>query len=79
MIIFRFKHKNPEDINEVPNGFLSDINSITKKEIVGYIDKSLANSAKIFEKYQFERIGFFSVDPDTLPGKVIETMKFKLK
>ncbi|XP_623880.1 probable glutamine--tRNA ligase isoform X2 [Apis mellifera] len=74
-----FKHKNPEDINEVPNGFLSDINSVTKKEIVGYIDKSLANSAKIFEKYQFERIGFFSVDPDTLPGKLVFNRTVTLK
>ena len=69
--MFRFKHKNPEDPNEVPNGFLSDINPYSKKEIVGYIDVSLANSAKIFEKFQFERIGFFSVDPDTTSEKVI--------
>ncbi|CAL7935098.1 unnamed protein product [Xylocopa violacea] len=66
-----FKHKNPEDPNEVPNGFLSDVNPLSKKEIVGYIDASLANVAKPFDKFQFERIGFFSVDPDTTSGKLV--------
>ncbi|OAD56129.1 putative glutamine--tRNA ligase [Eufriesea mexicana] len=74
-----FKHKNPEDSNEVPNGFLSDINPVSKKEIVGYIDASLANSAKTFDKFQFERIGFFSVDPDTTPGKLVFNRTVTLK
>lgn len=67
---YRFKHKNPEDTNEVPNGFLSDINPFSKKEVVAYMDESLANTAKVYDKFQFERIGFFSVDPDTKVGKV---------
>lgn len=66
----RFKHKNPEDANEVPNGFLSDINSSSKKELVAYMDSSLAETAEVYDKFQFERIGFFSVDPDSKPGKV---------
>ncbi|XP_054016254.1 probable glutamine--tRNA ligase isoform X1 [Hylaeus anthracinus] len=74
-----FKHKNPEDSHEVPNGYLSDINSNSKKEIVGYIDASLANSVKPFDKFQFERIGFFSVDPDTTPGKLVFNRTVTLK
>ncbi|KOC59075.1 putative glutamine--tRNA ligase [Habropoda laboriosa] len=74
-----FKHKNPEDLNEVPNGFLSDVNPVSKKEIVGYVDASLAKSAKPFEKFQFERIGFFSVDPDTTPGKLVFNKTVTLK
>ena len=66
----RFKHKNPEDVYEVPHGFLSDINPFSKKEIVAYMDNSLAKTAKVYDKFQFERIGFFSVDPDTKPNKV---------
>lgn len=54
----------------MPNGFLSDINPISKKEVVGYMDESLSKTAKVYDKFQFERIGFFSVDPDTKPGKV---------
>jgi len=54
----------------VPHGFLSDINPSSKKEIVAYMDNSLAETAKVYDKFQFERIGFFSVDPDTKPNKV---------
>lgn len=50
---------------------MSDINSNSKKEIVGYLDANLANAVKPFDKFQFERVGFFSVDPDTKHGKVI--------
>ncbi|CAK9807281.1 Probable glutamine--tRNA ligase [Anthophora plagiata] len=74
-----FKHKNPEDPNEVPNGFLSDVNPVSKKEIVAYVDASLAKSAKPFDKFQFERIGFFSVDPDTRPGKLVFNKTVTLK
>ncbi|XP_015434585.1 PREDICTED: probable glutamine--tRNA ligase [Dufourea novaeangliae] len=74
-----FKHKNPEDSNEVPNGFLSDINPSNKKEIVGYIDASLMNLAKPFDKFQFERIGFFSTDPDTTSEKLVFNRTVTLK
>lgn len=49
---------------------MSDINPSSKKEIVAYMDNSLAETAKVYDKFQFERIGFFSVDPDTKPNKV---------
>ncbi|XP_032666418.1 probable glutamine--tRNA ligase [Odontomachus brunneus] len=74
-----FKHKNPEDTNEVPNGFLSDINPVSKKEVVAYMDASLAGTAKVYDKFQFERIGFFSVDPDTKPGKLVFNRTVTLK
>lgn len=34
------------------------------------MDNSLAKTAKVYDKFQFERIGFFSVDSDTKPNKV---------
>lgn len=74
-----FQHKNPEDVNEVPDGFLSDINYNSKKEVFAYIDKYLEKIVKPFDKYQFERIGFFSVDPDTKPGKTIFNRTVTLK
>lgn len=74
-----FQHKNPEDVNEVPNGFLSDINVKSKKEVVAYIDKNLEKIVKPFDKYQFERIGFFSVDPDTKPEKTVFNRTVTLK
>lgn len=69
MLYFRFKHKNPEDVSEVPGGFLSDCNSDSLIVKTCFADKSL-KSAKVFDKYQFERTGFFCVDPDTIADKV---------
>lgn len=67
--MFRFKHANPEDPAQVPNGFISDCadNSLEIKPSVA--DKSLL-CAKVFDKFQFERMGFFSVDPDSTANKV---------
>ncbi|KAF5288075.1 hypothetical protein FQR65_LT12125 [Abscondita terminalis] len=73
-----FKHKNPEDVNEVPEGFLSDcnLNSLMVKKSLG--DKSLKN-AKVYDKYQFERLGFFSVDPDTNGSRIVFNQTVNLK
>ena len=60
-----FKHKNPEDPNEVPNGFISDCNPNTLTIIKeAFVDASV-KYAKPYDKFQFERVGFFSVDPDS--------------
>jgi len=60
-----FHHENPEDTKEVPGGFLSDVNKDALKVINNaYVDKSVLG-AKVFDKFQFERIGYFSVDPDS--------------
>lgn len=73
-----FLHKNPEDVSEVPNGFLSDCNKDSLKVLKSYADKSIL-SAKVYDKYQFERIGFFSVDPDTKNGKLVFNRTVSLK
>jgi glutaminyl-tRNA synthetase len=39
-----FKHRNPEDGNEVPGGFLSDINQHTLSIKTAYADKHLAKA-----------------------------------
>jgi len=65
-----FKHKNPEDPQEVPGGFLSDCNVDSLKTLTNsLIDRSIANS-KVYDRYQFERIGFFAVDPDSTNDKI---------
>lgn len=73
-----FKHKNPEDVNEVPEGFLSDCNQDSLKILKSYADKSLS-SAKVYDKFQFERIGFFSVDPDSKNGNLVFNRTVSLK
>lgn len=74
-----FLHKNPEDTNEVPNGFLSDCNPSSLKVVTSYVDTSLLNDLKPYERFQFERIGFFSVDPDTTKTKAVFNRTVTLK
>jgi glutaminyl-tRNA synthetase len=74
-----FNHKNPEDPNEVPNGFISDCNrdslTIIKE---AFVDISV-KYAKKYDKFQFERVGFFSVDPDSTYGRLIFNRTVSLK
>jgi len=57
-----FHHENPE---QVEGGFLTDVNQNALKVINNaFVDRSVTN-AKVFDKFQFERIGYFSVDPDS--------------
>ncbi|KAI4471534.1 glutamine-trna ligase [Holotrichia oblita] len=73
-----FNHKNPEDPNEVPGGFLSDCNQNTLKVLTSFADKSLL-TAKVYDKFQFERLGYFSVDPDSTENHLVinETVTLK--
>ncbi|XP_016980573.1 probable glutamine--tRNA ligase [Drosophila rhopaloa] len=73
-----FKHKNPEDPNEVPGGFLSDISEQSISVAVAFADKALSQS-KVYDKFQFERIGFFSVDPDTTADHIVFNRTVGLK
>jgi len=75
-----FKHKNPEDTNEVPEGFLSDIAENTLEVRRGYADKYLLES-KVLDKFQFERLGFFCVDRDSdlAKGNLIFNLTVGLK
>ncbi|KHN72416.1 putative glutamine--tRNA ligase [Toxocara canis] len=74
-----FRHKNPEDTSEVPDGFLSDCNRNSLKVLDPvFIDESIAHS-KVYDKYQFERVGFFSVDSDSNNQKLIFNRTVLLK
>ncbi|KAI1280808.1 putative glutamine--tRNA ligase [Halotydeus destructor] len=60
-----FRHSNPEDVSQVPNGFLSDCNVDSLQVIPdAMVDMSVKN-VKLYDNFQFERIGFFSVDSDS--------------
>lgn len=74
-----FYHRNPEDANEVPNGFLSDCNPNSLKVVTSYADASLLQNLKVYDRFQFERIGFFSVDPDTTLGNTVFNRTVTLK
>jgi glutaminyl-tRNA synthetase len=66
----RFNHKNPEDPEQVPGGFLSDCNPNSLETHTDSVADKHLLGAKPFTQYQFERIGFFSVDPDSKDSKV---------
>lgn len=74
-----FNHKSPEDPNEVPGGFINDVN-VNSLEVKSntYIDASIKNS-KLYDRYQFERLGFFCVDRDSTPTKIVFNRTVKLK
>ncbi|KAG0723873.1 putative glutamine--tRNA ligase [Chionoecetes opilio] len=59
-----FRHECPEDPSVVPDGFLSDTNPDSMTVLDCLADASV-KGAKAYDKFQFERIGFFSVDPDS--------------
>ena len=72
-LCFRFNHRNPEDSEAVPGGFLSDVNRDSLHVYTSLCDKSLAGSPH-YTTYQFERIGYFTVDTDSTLEKVGNTM-----
>lgn len=73
-----FFHKNPEDTSTVPNGFLSDVNINSKKVLRSYVDAHMKD-VKSLEQFQFERMGYFSVDPDTAAGRIVFNRTVTLK
>ncbi|XP_037555355.1 glutamine--tRNA ligase isoform X1 [Dermacentor silvarum] len=74
-----FFHKNPEDTSEAAGGFLSDVNrdamTICSDSL---IDQSLA-SCSVLDKFQFERLGYFCVDQDSAPEKIVFNRTVTLK
>ncbi|XP_048953937.1 glutamine--tRNA ligase isoform X4 [Canis lupus baileyi] len=74
-----FQHKNPEDPAEVPGGFLSDLNPASLQVVeAALVDCSVA-LAKPFDKFQFERLGYFSLDPDSCQGQLVFNRTVTLK
>ena len=45
---FSFKHKNPEDANEVPGGFITDCNSVSSHGVL-HIHLLVSIDSKVFQ------------------------------
>src|SRR3984957_517545 len=73
-----FSKENPDEVEEGKD-FLSNLNPHSL-EIVSdaEFEPSLAN-ATAGSRYQFERLGYFCVDPDTKPGKLVFNRTVALK
>ncbi|KAI8905924.1 tRNA synthetases class I, catalytic domain-containing protein [Gorgonomyces haynaldii] len=59
-----FMHANPASKEEVPNGWLSDINPDSMQVVEGMIDTGIL-AMKVEDKFQGVRVGYFCVDKDT--------------
>ncbi|HET6206080.1 MAG TPA: glutamine--tRNA ligase/YqeY domain fusion protein [Terracidiphilus sp.] len=73
-----FTRANPSDLAE-GESFL-DILNPTSLEIVtdAKLEPSLAN-AKLEDRFQFERVGYFCLDPDSAPDKLVFNRTLALK
>ncbi|WP_396636237.1 glutamine--tRNA ligase/YqeY domain fusion protein [Maribacter sp. R77961] len=50
--------------------FMEFVNPDSLQVITGFVEPSLKD-AKVEERFQFQRIGYFCVDPDSSPGKLV--------
>ena len=72
-----FTKENPEDIEEGKT-FKDYLNPDSLRIIMAMIEPSVKN-ARISDKYQFERIGYFSVDKDSTPENLVFNRVVSLK
>lgn len=72
-----FMGENPEDVPEGED-YKKNLNPDSLKVVKGYIESSATN-AQILDKYQFERLGYFCVDSDSVPGKPVFNRTVALK
>ena len=61
--------------DETPDGhkdrdFMEFVNPDSLKTVTGYVEPSLSDAGK-GDRFQFQRLGYFSVDPDSTDGKLI--------
>jgi glutaminyl-tRNA synthetase len=73
-----FSNPNPGDVPE-GGSYLDNLNP-NSLEIISdaKLEPSLAN-AKVEDRYQFERVGYFCLDPDSAPSKLVFNRTLPLK
>uniref|UniRef100_A0A5K3FCH8 glutamine--tRNA ligase n=1 Tax=Mesocestoides corti TaxID=53468 RepID=A0A5K3FCH8_MESCO len=71
-----FNEKNPEDC---PGGFMAAINPKSLTVASEAVVEQSVKDAKVYDRFQFERIGFFTVDQDSQPGKLVFNRTVTLK
>eukprot|EP00041_Stephanoeca_diplocostata_P012800 m.215364 g.215364 ORF g.215364 m.215364 type:complete len:783 (+) comp19095_c0_seq1:55-2403(+) len=74
-----FHHPNPEDPEVVPGGFLSDVNPDSLKVFDDALIDESTRGAAVGSVFQFERIGYFCVDPDSTPTNPVYNLTLALK
>jgi len=72
-----FTKPDPGDVVEGQT-FLDNLNPNSLEVVRAKLEPSLAN-AQVEERYQFERVGYFCVDPDSRPGQLVFNRTLALK
>ena len=72
-----FLKENPDDVEEGQT-FVDNMNPDSLKVVTGYAEPSLAE-AETGETFQFERLGYFSVDKDSTKDKKVYNRTVTLK
>jgi glutaminyl-tRNA synthetase len=73
-----FSKENPGEVEEGPD-FTTNLNPNSLEVIANAkLEPSLANAA-VGGRYQFERLGYFCVDPDSKPSKPVFNRTVALK
>jgi glutaminyl-tRNA synthetase len=70
-----FSKENPEEGEE---GFLACLNPNSLEVFKGYVEPSLAE-VEVGSRYQFERLGYFCVDKDSMSDKPVFNLTVNLK
>jgi glutaminyl-tRNA synthetase len=75
-----FTKADPSDFNEeAGETFLTNLNPDSLQILLGAkLEPSLAN-AEVEKHFQFERVGYFCVDPDSTPGNLVFNRTLPLK
>ncbi len=72
-----FTSENPDDVPEGTD-FKTNLNPGSLVKIKGYVEPFLSG-AKSQDQFQFERVGYFCVDSDSRPGKLVFNRTVALK
>ncbi|MGE5073462.1 MAG: glutamine--tRNA ligase/YqeY domain fusion protein [Anaerolineae bacterium] len=67
-----------EDPEEGETGFLSCLNPDSLTKLQGFVEPQLAGAA-VGDRFQFERQGYFAVDPDSTPDKPVFNLTVNLR
>jgi len=74
-----FTRPNPEDVDEESQTFLDYINPASLEVVENaWVEGSLAD-AKVGDCFQFERLGYFAADKDSIPGRLVFNRTVPLK
>lgn len=70
-----------EDTGDVPEGqdFTVNLNPNSLEILTHCLVEPSLKSAKIGDRFQFERLGYFCVDPDSAPGRLVFNRTVSLK